>query len=228
MSNATNSGKELQKQDSSLSGSNSTGSCSELRAWVALELQVMKELVPAKEMSDEAARAMLDMAEDAAAQVGKERFHDALVKAMTLAGQFRPTIGTIRRCCGLIPRLGVNEQAVAAAWSMVTTVVTKHLGVDGNGNRYLAPWLRRDGYSGAMGDNPMQLQSWKEEPVPAIPASVVAAVKALGGWGALADAHPQWWPQRFEAFKQLWQPDPDEIAELLSPAPSTSIAKIQP
>lgn len=179
---------------------------------------MMKELVPAKEMSDEAARAMLDMAEDAAAQVGKEKFHNALVKAMTLAGQFRPTIGTIRRCCGLMPRLDTNAEAVAAAWSLVTTVVTKHLGVDGNGNRYLAPWLHRDGYSGAVGDNPMQLQSWKEELVPAIPSSVVEAVKALGGWGALADAHPQWWPQRFEAFKQVWRPDPAEIQTLLADA----------
>jgi hypothetical protein len=178
---------------------------------------MMKELVPAKEMSDEAARAMLDMAEDAAAQVGKEKFHNALVKAMTLAGQFRPTIGTIRRCCGLMPRLDTDAEAVAVAWSFIVGIVRRHVGRDGNGNAILQPWVSYR--SPSLGGICVQ------EDVPDIPIGIHEAVSAMGGWGTLADNLPQWTSQKFNQFKELYQPTNFERDALIASTPSKSLVK---
>jgi hypothetical protein len=195
MSNEKNSGSELQKPDLSPSELNSNASC-DLRAWVAIELQVMKELVPAKEMSDEAARAMLDMAVDAAAQVGQERFHAALVQAMSLAGQFRPTIGTIRRCCGLVPRLDAKQESVVAAWDLVSRVLTRHIGRDGHGNVVLQSFLQSEGVEHRVVS------------VPEIPPGVKDAVRMMGGWSALSDSWPAYAGQRWTMFKECYRGEP--------------------
>jgi hypothetical protein len=153
----------------------------------------MKELVPAKEMSDEAARAMLDMAVDAAVQVGQERFHTALVQAMSLAGQFRPTIGTIRRCCGLTPRLDAHQDALIVAWEVVVRVLTRHIGRDGQGNVVLQSFMQVEG------------DGHREIPVPEIPLGVKDAVRMMGGWSALVESWPAYAGQRWAQFSQLYR-----------------------
>ncbi len=156
----------------------------------------MKELVPAKEMSDEAARAMLDMAVDAAAQVGQERFHAALVQAMGIAGQFRPTIGTIRRCCGLSPRLDANQDALVAAWGLVVRILTRHIGRDGEGNCVLRSFIQMEG------------NGHREIPVPEIPPGVKDAIRMMGGWPALVESWPAYAGQRYVQFKELYRGEP--------------------
>lgn len=156
----------------------------------------MKELVPAKELSDEAARFMLDMAVDAATQVGQERFHAALVQAMSVSGQFRPTIGTIRRCCGLTLRLDAQQDALVVAWGLVVRVLTRHIGRDGNGNVVLKSFMLAEG------------EGHREVPVPEIPAGVKDAVRMMGGWSALVESWPTYAGQRWTQFSQMYRGEP--------------------
>ncbi len=185
-------------------------SSNDLKVWVAMELQMMRELCPGKEMSDDAARIMLALAVDAAEKVGRERFHAALVKAMDVSGQFRPTIGLIRRMSGVSPRMDFSADAVAAAWALVTTCVARHMGYDGEGHAYLTYRIATEG--GRL----------RQEGPPPLPAGVLQAVRSMGGWTALAEAHPAYWSQRFETFKQLLRLSPDEVNTLTSP-PNTSL-----
>jgi len=82
--------------------------------------------------------------------------------------------------------------ALAEAWDLTIRVVTRHIGRDGEGNAVLQPRVYRDG------------DVFREEPVPDIPEGVRRAVRAMGGWSALADSYPQWTGQRFAQFKELW------------------------
>lgn len=167
----------------------------EFRRWVAAEHQVLKEQIPGPIMSDSAASFLLDKLVEIAAAIGPEKFHAMIVKAIETCER-RPVLATLRRLAGLNPRLDSHGEALAEAWGLVTTVVTRHLGRDANGNVFLQSRLSRDGVG------------WKEEACPHISAGVRRAVLLLGDWGALADAHPTWWNQRFEAFKSVYRGEP--------------------
>lgn len=154
---------------------------------------------------------MLDALVQVAQDIGRERFHDAIVRAIETCER-RPTLATIRRIAGVNPRLDSNAEALAAAWQVVTVVVTRHIGRDGEGQAFLQPWLQK-------GD-----EVWYETPVPHIPEGVRLAVASLGGWGALADSWPQWAGQRFATFKEILRLSPEETLALTAPK-TTAIVK---
>jgi hypothetical protein len=214
MSNATNSGKELQKQDSSLSGPGSTSSPN-LRDWVKMEVQLLRECIPGPLLSVEAMQITQNMMVAIAEEIGTEKFHTTILKAIETCDR-RPTVAKIRQLAGLNSRLEPAQEAAAKAWGIVVTVLTRHIGRDGEGNVILRPFLSRAG------------DAFHEKPVPDIPEGVRKAVAALGGWGALAESFPQWNGQKWGQWKELYNPDPAEIAALLASPPSTSLIKSQP
>ena len=148
-------------------------------------------MIPGQLPSKEADKLALDMLEGIAREIGTEAFHGVMVKAIETCER-RPTIATIRRLAGLNPRMDAQAENLATSWGLVIRVVRKHVGRDSQGNAVLEPYVYFDG------------DSYREEPVPSIPEGIANAVKALGGWGALAETPPQWLVQRFETFKTLY------------------------
>lgn len=151
-------------------------------------------MVPGPLPSKQADALALDMLEVIAKDIGTTRFHEMILKAIETCER-RPTIAALRRLAGLNDRLDSNANALAAAWGLVTDVVCKHIGRDGNGTAFLQSRVYRDG------------NLFREEPIPEIKDSVRRAVHAMGGWAVLADSYPQWWGQRYQQFKELWAGD---------------------
>lgn len=133
----------------------------------------------------------LDMLEVIAKDIGTTRFHEMILKAIETCER-RPTIAVLRRLAGLNERLDSNAIALAKSWELVTLIVTRHIGRDGEGNAVIQPRLYCD--SGV----------WREHPIPEIPEGIWRAVRSLGGWGALADSYPAYWGVRWAQFKELY------------------------
>ena len=154
----------------------------------------MRELLPAQIESDEAFKARVVFLREIVDEVGAERFIEAVKQAIRIS-EFRSqvSIGRIRRLCGL----DVTEPTTPAvqAWHLVTTVATRFVRRDANGNAVLEPRVTlNDQRQGCV------------EPVPDIPPAIEKAVQDLGGWAALQDAWPIWWHQRFQTFKEIYRP----------------------
>lgn len=191
MSNEIPTGKELQKRDLNQREINSSGSFS-LRAWVAAEWQLAREMLPGPLPSKEADKLMLDMLEAMAQEIGVDQFHAVILKVIETCER-RPTVATFRKLAGLNQRLDPHADALAAAWSLVTDIVLKHIGRNGEGQAILQPRTYRDG------------EVWREESVPEIPEGIKRTISMMGGWGAVSDSYPQWFGQRFQQFKELWR-----------------------
>jgi hypothetical protein len=215
MSNATNSGKELQNQDLSLSDPASTSSPN-LRDWVKMEVQLLRECIPGPLLSVEAMQITQNMMVAIAEEIGTEKFHVTILKAIETCDR-RPTVAKIRQLAGLNSRLEPDAEAVAVAWSFIVGIVKRHIGRDGNGNAVLQPWVsyRSPGLGGIC----------VQEDVPDVPIGIHEAVSAMGGWGTLADNLPQWTSQKFNQFKELYRPTAFERDQLLSISTSTAIMK---
>jgi hypothetical protein len=198
-------GKGIQPTVSSPSANNLPDSCNNgLRVWVAAELQTVRELIPGPLMSDHATEILLDSLEKIATEIGPERFHEVVMKAIETCER-RPTIAVYRKLAGLTTRLSPQDEALAAGWELVTLILTRFLQWDGEGQVSVQPRIAaRDG------------KHFEEIP-PEIPEGVKKAVTSLGGWKALANSYPEWYSQRFQAFKELYRPSPKEIASLLTP-----------
>jgi hypothetical protein len=183
---------------------NSTHDLNDLRPWVAAEAQIVRECIPGPTISDQAAKIMLDALESIAREIGRENFHAVAVKIIETCER-RPTIATYRKLAGLTTRLSPQDEALAAGWELVTLILTRFLQWDGEGQVSVQPRIAaRDG------------KHFEEIP-PEIPEGVKKAVTSLGGWKALANSYPEWYSQRFQAFKELYRPSPKEIASLLTP-----------
>jgi hypothetical protein len=156
--------------------------------------QMVRELLQGPMESDEALQMRIVFLCEIVDEVGAERFIEAVKQAIRIS-EFRSqvSIGRIRRLCGL----DVTEPTTPAvqAWHLVTTVATRFVRRDVNGNAVLEPRVTLD-------DNRQGIV----EPVPDIPDAVAKAVQDMGGWGALQDSFPAWWAQRFQLFKELYRP----------------------
>jgi hypothetical protein len=200
---------------SSPSANNLPDSCNNgLRVWVAAELQTVRELIPGPLMSDHATEILLDSLEKIATEIGPERFHEVVMKAIETCER-RPTIAVYRKLAGLTTRLSPQDEALAAGWETVTVVVTRFLSYDAEGNVSVRPRITaRDG------------KHFEEFP-PEIPGGVQKAVMSLGGWKALANSFPEWHSQRFQTFKELYRPTPEEVTLLLAPK-TVALSRINP
>jgi len=152
---------------------------------------MLREMIPGPLPSKEADALALDMLEKMALDIGVVAFHAMILKAIETCER-RPTIATLRRLAGLNDRLDVQQLALATAWGLVTDVVTKHIGRDGNGNAFLQPRIYRSD------------DVFMEERVPEIPENVRVVVASMGGWGALADSYSAFWGMRYANFKELF------------------------
>jgi hypothetical protein len=157
---------------------------------VAANDQILRELIPGPLLSDEAREFYLDAMTELAGRLGQQAFQALLGRVIESCDR-RPTIATLRRLAGL----GDDPSPTVVAWELVTTLVSRHLARDGNGNAVLGASTRlREGVA-------------VETPVPAIPEAVRRAVGCLGGWTALADSYPLWWGARYKDFKELYHED---------------------
>jgi hypothetical protein len=191
----TPNGKELQKQASSLNGLNSPGSSTDLRKWVATELQAVREMIPGPLLSDQATNLYLDRLEEVASTVGAERFHAIVLHIIDTCDR-RPTVATFRKLAGLNGRLDPQQEQLVAAWDLVSKVLTRHVGRDHNGNVILRPFLQHE------------TSGYREIPVPEIPQGVKDAVRMMGGWAALVESWPTYAGQKFSQFSQLYRGEP--------------------
>jgi hypothetical protein len=165
-------------------------------------------------MSDHATGILLDALEKIATEIGHERFHEVIMKAIETCER-RPTIATYRKLAGLTTRLSPQDEALAAAWELVTLVLTRFLQWDGGGHVSVQPRIAtRDG------------KHFEELP-PEIPEGVRKAVMSLGGWKALANSFPEWHSQRFQTFKELYRPTTEEVTLLLAPK-TVALSRINP
>ena len=160
-----------------------------------MEVQLLRECIPGPLLSVEAMQITQNMMVAIAEEIGTEKFHTTILKAIETCDR-RPTVAKIRQLAGLNSRLEPAQEAAAKAWGIVVTVLTRHIGRDGEGNVILRPFLSRAG------------DAFHEKPVPDIPEGVRKSVAALGGWGALAESFPQWNGQQMGAMEGTLQPRP--------------------
>jgi len=144
--------------------------------------------------SDEALSVRIVFLKEIIDKVGIDKFNEAVKEAIRIS-EFRSqvTIGRIRRLCGL--SMAEPPSPAAEAWVLVTEVVQKFVQRDVHGNAVLEPRV-------IVSKQHMALM----EEVPNIPDAVQKAVDFMGGWGALQDAHPTWWNQRWSVFKDVYRP----------------------
>ena len=147
-----------------------------------------------QKVSDEAAQLRLELMAEIAAEVGEQHFVHAVRNAIKISHRrWDVSIARIREMAGL--RFVPEPSPAAKAWELVTHVFVNHCRVDADGNyRLETKTVIRDGKA-------------EETPVPAISPAVKRAVQALGGWAALAESFPEYWQQKYGAFKELFHED---------------------
>jgi hypothetical protein len=156
--------------------------------------QLVRELLPGAMESDEALMAKVEFLKEIVCEAGRESFIAGVKQAIRVSGHRNEvTIKRIRECCGL--DVSLPASAAVTAWQLVTDVVRNHVRRDGEGNVALVSAIRM------TGGNQAQMVS-----VPEIPEAVSKAVRALGGWGNLAEAYPAWWGQKFVQWKECYRP----------------------
>lgn len=156
-------------------------------------------MIPGPLLSDEAAKLYVDMLTAIAVEVGQMHFHRTILKAIETCDR-RPTIAMFRKLAGLNGRLDVHQEATAKAWELITHIVSRHIGRDGEGNCQLKTWLERT--DGGV---------FIEHRVPEMSVATRRAVAALGGWAALVESRPTFWSQKFQMFREIYRPDPSDM-----------------
>jgi hypothetical protein len=145
-------------------------------------------------MSDEATQLRLELMAEVAEAVGEQRFIRAIRDAIKVSHRrWDCSVARIREMAGLkwTPPLS----ATAEAWQLVTRVFIDHCRVDADGNyRLEEKVVNVDGKA-------------QVTPVPEIPLEVKRAIAGLGGWAALAESFPEYWQQKYSAFKELYCED---------------------
>ena len=187
-----NNGNETQLQRLTTSAVSLTESSTPEQV-AAVGLQIVREIFPVREKeSDLATRLRLEMLVDVVNAVGPDRFLEAVKQAITISdSRYHCTIRKIRQCAGLKEPKFVDP--AYAAWELVTEIVKKHVRrTDEDGYR-MEPYVYLDGDKAVT------------KPIPTIPDPVLKAVRALGGWQALATTPPEFWAQRMKDFVNLYQ-----------------------
>ena len=156
----------------------------------SMGLTAVREIFPIKDQeSTLAVRLRIEMLTDIVNEVGPEKFLAAIKKAITMSShRYDCSIRKIRECAGL-----KEKNPAIEAWKFVTEVMQKHLRPAPEGHYHLEPWVRNeDG-------------KFVTDPVPVIPESVKDAVRAIGGWQALALTSPEYLHQRMKDFINLFE-----------------------
>ena len=157
----------------------------------------MREVLPSQATeSDLALRMRLKLMAKVIDEVGQERFHRAVEKAISIShSRYHVTVARIRECAGLqyVP----PRPPAAVAWEFVVQVFLDHVRTDGNGNYHLEPKYQSVDGKVTVTDPPE------------VPPAILRAVRSMGGWAAIAEAWPEFISQKFRDFKDLY--DPGEV-----------------
>lgn len=156
-------------------------------------MQCIREIFPVRETeSDLAVRLRIELLTDIVVEVGPERFLSAVKDAIKLSdSRYHCTIRRIRQCAGLREMKYVDP--AYKAWQFVTDVVQKHIRRGPEGNYRFEPHVRLEGDKAIS------------EPIPVISDAIQKAVRAMGGWQALANTPPEFWAQRMKDFVAMYE-----------------------
>ncbi len=157
--------------------------------------QAVREMWPTQNTESEfSLKLRLKLMAQIAEEIGSERFMEAVEKAISVSfGRYAVSPAKIRECAGL--RWTPPLSASAQAWALVTRVFIDHCRCDQDGNYRLEEKV-------VLVDGKAQVTS-----VPEIPLAVKKAIQCLGGWAALAEAHPEYWGQKANQFKEFFCED---------------------
>ena len=164
-----------------------------------------------QKMSDEAAKLRLELLAEVAEEVGEQRFVQAVRNAIKVSHKkWDCSIARIREMAGL--RFVPEPSPAAKAWELVTQVFIDHCRSDADGNYHLEEKVTIvDGKA-------------KVTPVPEISPAVKRAIQCLGGWAALAEAHPEYWGQRWNQFKEFYD---GNSSPRVDSRPSTDLERVR-
>lgn len=151
-------------------------------------ISAIREFFPTNQPeSDAAAKLRLELMGDIVKTVGPELFEIAVKTAISISkSRWDCSVARVRECAGLSNK--PTPAPAMKAWSLVTELVQRHVRPGMEGGYRLEPYTYRKG------------EEVLEIPVPIIPEPVLAAVRCLGGWGALWVTEPAYWPQRMRDF----------------------------
>ena len=182
---------------SKLSGINFAELSADPEKAAALGWQLVREFFPvppSMNESDMALRVRLDMLAIIAHEIGAPRFINAVTQAISLSrGRYDVTVLKIRECAGMTAT--IPPSAATRAWMFVMDVVAHHVRPAPEGGWQLEAWTGRV-------DGEIRTVS-----VPEIPEPVKRAVRAIGGWAALAETDPAFISQRMRDFKECYSED---------------------
>ncbi len=159
---------------------------------MALEYQMIREMIPGPQLSDEATNLFLDRLMEILLRVGQERFHEIVLQIIDTHDR-RPTVATFRRLAGMNNRLDPQQERLVEAWDLVSRILTRHIGRDVQGNVVLRSFMQSEG------------EGHREIPVPEIPPGVKETIRMMGGWSALVESWPTYAGQKFSQFSQLYR-----------------------
>lgn len=161
----------------------------------AVGISLIKETFPSNQTeSEQAAELRLELFAELVEQVGEQRFVRAVRDTIKVSHRrWDCSVARVREMAGL--KWTPPATSVAIAWQLVTRVFLDHCRVDADGNyRLEEKVVNVDGAA-------------RVTPVPEIPPAVKRAIQCLGGWAALAEAHPEFWGQRWNQFKEFYSED---------------------
>lgn len=159
----------------------------------AVGLTLIREMFPMQQAeSDDAAKLRLELMAEIAAEVGEQRFVQAVRNAIKISHRrWDVSIARIRETAGL--RFVPEPSPAAQAWELITRVFIDHCRVDADGNYRLEEKVTIvDGKA-------------RVTPVPEIPPAVKRAIQCLGGWAALAESWPEFWQAKLKDFRELYR-----------------------
>lgn len=161
----------------------------------AVGLTLIREMFPTQQAeSDEAAKLRLELMAEIAETVGEQRFVQAVRAAIKVSHRrWDVSVARVREMAGL--RWTPEPSPAAKAWQFVTDTFLNHVRTNEQGNYVLEEkTVNRDGKA-------------QVTPIPEIPPAISRALRALGGWAAIAEAFPEYHTQKWSQFRDFYYED---------------------
>lgn len=192
MTNLSNPGSDSQLMTTFKNAINSPAYSKDELKLAAVAVALINETFPVQQkVSDEAAQLRLELMAEIAAEVGEQRFVQAVRNAIKISHRrWDVSIARIREMAGL--RFMPEPSPAAQAWELITRVFIDHCRSDADGNYRLEEKVTIvDGKACVT-------------PVPEIPPAAKRAIQCLGGWAALAESWPEFWQAKLKDFRELY------------------------
>jgi hypothetical protein len=159
--------------------------------------QAAREIFPSQNKESEfSLRLRIKLMAQICEEIGPDRFMEAVEKAISVSfGRYAVSPAKIRECAGL--KWTPPPSAAATAWQFVTDFYLNHVRPDPKGTGNYVFEEKIVNFGGVA----------RVFPVPEIPPAVSRAIRAIGGWAAIAEAWPEFIGQRYGQFKEFYHED---------------------